>query len=139
MIVVDNALYDRLAGDATLTALLSVYRGNPAIFTEVPIPPNARLPYIAIPEPLDDEAGIFDTKTAFGRRWQREILCYAQDTAPVETIAARVVQLFERQAAALTIVGYAPMVCRTVGPIVTPTDDTLQGRAVRVIIEATTD
>ena len=54
-----EALYDRLTGDATLTALLATYNGDPAVFTTDPAPGDAELPYIVTAGHVSDEP--FDT------------------------------------------------------------------------------
>ena len=46
MSAVTEAIYDALAGDATLVAMLATYGGEPAIFTTDPAPGDAELPYI---------------------------------------------------------------------------------------------
>jgi len=38
MSALTEAIYDRLAGDGTLTSLLATYEGAPAIFTTDPVP-----------------------------------------------------------------------------------------------------
>ena len=46
MSILTGAIYDVLAGDATLAGLLATYGGNPAVFTTDPAPGDATLPYI---------------------------------------------------------------------------------------------
>ena len=43
---ITQSVYDRLAGDGTLTALLTTYNSNPAIFTADPVPEDADFPMI---------------------------------------------------------------------------------------------
>ena len=68
------AIRNRLTGDTTLTAMLSVYRGGPAIFTVEPIPGDATLPCIVASGHVADVP--FDTFGTTGREITRDIRCY---------------------------------------------------------------
>lgn len=110
------ALYDRLAGDATLTALLATYRGEPGIFTVDPAPPDAALPYIVTAGNVVDNA--WDTKTTRGRQVWRDVRCYAPATgssATVEAIAERVRALLHRHY--LEVDDHVTYLAETAGPI----------------------
>lgn len=127
-----QAFYDRLAGDATLTALLATYEGQPAVFTIDPVPADAVLPYVVTAGEF--AVAPFDTKTRNGRTVYRDIRCYAKELGsaePIEDIAERVRALFHRYA--LPVVGFDPVLCDVSGPTVAPDDDeTVTGRIVSV-------
>lgn len=133
---ITQAFYNRLAGDAPLTALLSRYNGAPAIFTIEPVPEDARLPFIVA---IGDVAtSPFDTKTTRGRDIARDIRCYTEATgsaADVEAIAERVRVLFHRYR--LAVAGFGTVLAIASGPSIAPTDETVYGMlvTVRLIIE----
>ena len=100
---ITEAIYDVLAGDATLTALLATYGGEPAIFTTDPTPGDATLPYIVSAGEVAQTP--FDTKTTRGRVAVRDVRCYTDATGSavvVEAIAERVRALLHRQALAIS-------------------------------------
>ena len=100
---VTEAIYDTLAGDATLTALLTTYGGEPAIFTTDPAPGDAELPYIVSAGEVAQTP--FDTKTTRGRVAIRDVRCYTDATGSavvVEAIAERVRALLHRQTLAIS-------------------------------------
>ena len=116
------AVYDRMAGDATLVALLAEYEGEPAIFTADPAPGNATLPYIVSAGEVAQSAS--DTKTTRGRQVWRDIRCYAPATGSVETvegIAERVRTLFHRHE--LEVDGYETYIAECSGPIAADEED----------------
>jgi hypothetical protein len=124
------ALYDRLAGDATLTALLAVYRGEPAIFTVDPAPPDGALPYIVTAGSVVDNA--WDTKTTRGRQVWRDVRCYAPATgsaATVEAIAERVRALLHRHY--LEVDDHVTYLAEVAGPIALG-DNEAYGRIITV-------
>lgn len=117
MSVITAAIYDVLADDATLTALLSTYGGQPAVFTIDPAPGDASLPYIVTAGDVVQMA--FDTKTTRGREIWRDVRCYAAasgSAVTIEAIAERVRALLHRQE--LTITGFYWIWCECSGPIV---------------------
>ena len=119
---VSKALYERLAGDATLAALLATYEGKPAIFTPDLAPDDAELPYISAPG--EGSQAPFDTKTTRGLRVMRDIRCYASPDGSaviIEQIAERVRVLLHR--APLTIAGYRVEVADVSGPTMNSEDD----------------
>ena len=122
---ITQAIYQRMANDANLTTLLSVYDSAPAIFTADPIPFDAKRPYIMAAN--DVTVVPFDTKTTLGREIARDIqvVCDATGShALLEAIAERVRTLFHRYA--LAIAGFATIIARVVGPISTPSDPRIQ-------------
>lgn len=129
--VFSKAFYDRLAGDATLADLLSIYKGLPAVFTVIPIPDDAELPYIV----TEGEVAVtpFDTKTSNGRELIRDIRCYAPaegSASKIETIAERVRTLFHNHA--LSINGFDnAMLCEASGPVNVP-EENVYGRIVTI-------
>jgi hypothetical protein len=133
-----QAIYNRMAGDTTLTSMLSVYRGSPAIFTADPVPPDAKRPFIVAAGAVNDSA--FDTKTSRGREVSRDIRVYTDATgsfAGLEQISDRVRTLFHRYA--IAVIGFSTLVAQASGPTVVPTDPQVQGMSVSVrwILETT--
>jgi hypothetical protein len=111
-----KAIYDKLKADATLTALLSTYKNEPAIFTVDPAPEGASLPYIVI-SPILEQAP-FDTKNSRGRSLRIDVRCYADATGSsviIEAISERVRTLLHR--GELTINDHAWMWSLCFGPI----------------------
>lgn len=126
------AFYTRLANDSTLTDLLSVYNGSPAIFTTVPVPADAELPYLVTEAEVSTTP--FDTKTTLGREVLKDIRCYVAKSGSavlVETIAERVRFLFHQYALPLTGFDNA-MLCLAQGLSVAPEEDDVYGRIVTV-------
>jgi len=116
MSTITQAIYDVLAGDPTLTALLATYEGAPAVFTTDPAPGDADMPYIVSAGEVT--AAPFDTKTGNGRQIWRDIRCYAEangDATVVEAIAERVRALLHR--AHLDIDGFDVFVADVSGPV----------------------
>lgn len=135
MSVITAAIYDRLAGDATLAGLLSAYGGEPAVFTTDPAPGDATLPYIVTAGEVTTTP--FDSKTTLGREFRRDVRCYAAATgsaATVEAMAERVRALLHRQA--LAIPGFVWILCECSGPISADERDAY-GRivSVRLLVE----
>lgn len=125
-----EALYDRLTGDATLTALLATYRGDPAVFTTDPAPGDAEMPYIVSAGEITDTA--WDTKTTRGREVFRDVRCYAPadgSAATVEAMAERVRALLHRHELAVT--GFTTVVAECSGPITADEQDAY-GRVVTI-------
>ena len=127
---ITEAIYAVLAGDATLTALLATYGGEPAIFTTDPAPGDATLPYIVSAGEVAQTA--WDTKTTRGRVAVRDVRCYTDATGSavvVETIAERVRALLHRQT--LTISDFVCVIAECAGPVVADGPDAY-GRIVSV-------
>jgi hypothetical protein len=126
---ISQAIYNRLSGDATLTALLSTYRTSPAIFTSAQVPEDVSLPFIVSRGSLSDEP--FESKDMRGRQIMRDIYCYARgesSTVAIETISERVRTLFHRQP--LTVTGYTNIIAIAHGPTVMQDEDHIIGHAV---------
>lgn len=122
MSVLTPGIYDVLANDATLIALLSTYKGSPAVFTVDPAPGDAVKPYVVTAGEVSQAP--FDTKTTRGRDAIRDVRCYAEangSAVEVEAIAERVRALLHRQA--VTIDGFTWLVSNVTGPIVADEDD----------------
>jgi len=130
MSIITEALYERLAGDATLTALLASYNGAPAVFTIDPAPGDAVLPYIVTAGEVSQAP--FDTKTGQGRDLRRDVRCYAEadgSAVTVETIAERVRALLHRRP--LSVAGFGVWIADCQGPIVADEEEAY-GRIVTV-------
>ena len=122
MSILTRAIYDRLAGDATLTGLLASYKGLPAIFTVDPAPGDAALPYIVSAGEVSQAPN--DTKTTRGRSIMRDVRCYAEadgSAVVVEAIAERVRELLHRQP--LEIDGYRWILSDVTGPVAADEQD----------------
>jgi len=78
------ALYEHLATDVDLVALLATYQDEPAIFTSDPAPEDADFPFIVTAGQISDIGA--DTKTTRGRDLQRDIRCYDQVTGSPKVI-----------------------------------------------------
>lgn len=132
MMDLTKALYDCLTGDAALVALVSTYRGAPAIFTTDPAPGDAELPYIVTAGQVS--AAPADTKTGCGRQVWRDVRCYAPadgSAITVEAVAERVRALLHRVPLAVT--GHRVVVAECSGPIAADEPDAY-GRIVTVRI-----
>lgn len=117
MSILTPSIYDKLALDATLVAMISTYQGSPAVFTTDPAPGDAALPYIVTAGEVSQAP--FDTKTSRGRSLIRDVRCYAAadgSAVVVEAMAERVRALLHRQP--LTIDGFDWIVSDCGGPIV---------------------
>ena len=125
-----EAIYDVLAGDATLTALLATYGGEPAVFTTDPAPGDAELPYIVSAGEVAQTP--WDTKTTRGRVAIRDVRCYTDASGSavvVETIAERVRALLHRQT--LAISDFECVIADCSGPVAADGQDAY-GRIVSV-------
>ena len=130
-----QALYDVLAGDATLAGLLATYQGEPAVFTTDPAPGDAVLPYIVTAGAVAQVP--FDTKTTLGRTITRDVRCYAAasgSAVTVEAMAERVRALLHRQT--LEIDGFVWVLAECSGAMAADEQDSY-GRivTVRMVVE----
>jgi hypothetical protein len=134
MSILTAAIYDQLAGDAILTALLATYKGLPAIFTTDPAPGDTGLPFIVTAGEVTQAPS--DTKTTRGRDLIRDVRCYAKSDGSavvIETIAERVYALLHRQN--LPINGYQWVLSNCTGPIVADEKD-FYGRIISLSLKA---
>lgn len=137
MSILTQAIYDKLAGDATLVGMLATYKGNPAIFTTDPAPGDATMPYLVSAGEAAQTP--FDTKTTRGREALRDVRCYAEadgSAVVIEAIAERVRALLHRQT--LTITGYHWMLSDCTGPLAADETD-VYGRVISVRVIAMED
>ena len=125
-----------MINDSTLTALLSTYGASKGIFSTVPVPEDARPPYIVI-NLVNDQP--HDSKPTRGREQVWDIGCYAAETgslSALETIAERVRTLFHRYTS-LSITGYTTIIAEA---SITPgaNDNQIYGLIVtiRLVMEA---
>lgn len=130
-----KAVYDVMANDATLTAMLATYQGAPAIFTGDKIPEGADYPRIISQGCIMDAP--YDNKEVMGREVMKDIRCYARSTSSmteIEEIAERVRTLFHE--ADLTITGYSATYCHVTGVIPAPTSGPhVVGRIVTIHVQ----
>jgi hypothetical protein len=118
-----------LRGDATLAAMLTTYRGQPAVFTVDPPPSDATLPYIITAGELVTNP--FDTKEQRGEEYYRDIRCYTARTGSakdVDGIASRVKQLLHRQP--IVVDGHFVLISEVTGPRKGPEEDGAYSRIV---------
>jgi hypothetical protein len=117
MSILTRAIYDVLAGDATLAGLLATYNGLPAVFTSDPAPGDAEPPYIVTAGDVAQTP--FDTKTTRGREMVRDVRCYDNaggGPVVIEAIAERARYLLHRRA--LAIAGHTWILSECGGPTV---------------------
>lgn len=134
MSILTASIYDCLAGDAILKAMLATYKGLPAIFTTDPAPGDTGLPYIVTAGEVTQVP--FDTKTTQGRNLMRDVRCYAKADGSVvliETIAEYVYRLLHRKT--LSISGYKWIISNCSGPIVADEKD-YYGRIISLSLKA---
>lgn len=129
-----QAIYNRLAGDGTLTALLATYSGGPAIFSGDPIPQDAQPPFVVLGGPLGDTPD--DQRTTSIRTVLYQVACYVerneaggQSVLPIAQIAERIRTLLHRSQ--LSVTGFTPLYEGVSGPIVNDDDEHL-GRVLTV-------
>lgn len=127
---ITGALYAVLVADATLTDLLSTYKGAPAVFSSDPVPKDATWPWLVISgSEADDD---FGAKNEAGRSITRRIRIYddAEDGSVLtaEAIGERVRDLFHRLPFAVT--GGTVYMVDASGPIAAPSGPDVVGRAV---------
>lgn len=128
-----DAIVDRLVADTTLTDLLAVYLGEPAVFAFTPVPPDAELPFGVVSAPASD------TEIAAKDREHRSIVravSFYEDaegsTQVVEDAAERARELLNRDPVDLTGSGWTAYLAQVDGPSEAPTDDTMYGRRLDV-------
>ncbi len=132
--MITQAIYNLLIADATLTAMLNTYGGDPAIFTTSIAPGDAELPYVIVSTIVSQTP--FDTKTSLGRVTVIDVRCYTGHTGSavlVEQIAERVRELLHRQT--LVIVDFVHLWSSCDGPISIDETDAY-GRLVTVTVTA---
>lgn len=136
-----DPLYAILAGDATLTGLLSTFGSVPAIFNQDPIPVSAIRPYIYSPGDLARSPLSLHMDGRDNPVFDRDVTCIADRSSgsgSIEAIADRVHALFYRNGSRTSVPswsggGYNLIETDVVaGPITTPTDDTVFGRTITV-------
>jgi hypothetical protein len=112
-----KAIYDALAADATLVAMLATYEGSPAIFTSDPAPGDTALPMVVSAGEVSQVPN--DTKTSRGRSLIRDVRCYADASGSevvIEAIAERVRAILHRQP--LSIDGFTWLISDVTGPVI---------------------
>lgn len=116
MTVLVGPIFDVLNGDATLTAQIGTFNGNPAIFANMPTPHGAVPPFIMIGPPTNDTN--FDALKEFGRDITHDVWIVFPNTGSVsaiDTAAERVRALFHKTTA-LTVSGFQVVQTFTTGP-----------------------
>lgn len=133
MRALSTALFTRLIGDATLTALLGTTAGAASVFAKRPIPSGAGYPLVISATVVGDVAA--DMMVSQGRAVQRDIALYgklATDYDKVQDAAERVRVLFHRRP--LTVNGYQTIDVLASGPIDAPAEPQEIGRIVTLTI-----
>lgn len=120
MSAITKGLRDAAVANAALVALVSTYRGGPAIFTGK-VPDDAVLPYVFISD-VNTAPGVTDVKNSAGRDVQYDVFCFAPNkgsTVLVEDMAEEARKTYQRQP--ITIAGFTTIIASVNGPI--PQDD----------------
>lgn len=132
------AVFARLTGDATLTALLATYATAPAVFEDGAVPPefaHGVKPIVVVGAP--SHAGDTDTLDAFMRSEQIGLRLYHQPNGaslPLQQAAERIRALFKNWGSA-AITGGTVIQTEVAGPLPAPTDDpSLDGRIVQLTL-----
>jgi hypothetical protein len=117
-----QTLFNTMAGDATLAAMLANYLGGPAIITADPVPYDVPRPYVITTHPIRDQA-LDGKNVTLGRTIHQDIRVIADATGSsqlIDSAAERIRSLFHRQS--LAVSGYTMIVADVSGPIVAPSD-----------------
>ena len=123
-----QAIYNAMAGDTTLTGMLSTYSGGPAIFMYAPVPGAATRPFVV----CANSGCQTGRSTPKNSNWARGDAHYRLLTmfrrshmtggvGQSEAIAERVRFLFHH--IMLPVTGYTMILAEASGPIVAPADD----------------
>lgn len=130
------ALHAVLTGDATLTALLAEYEGEPAVFTKDPVPKDAPWPFVVISgSETDDDAG---AKNEGHRSIARRIRVYDDSddgsVITIDAIGERIRALLHRTP--FTLTGGTVYMVDVQGPLDAPSGPDTLGRAliVRILV-----
>lgn len=129
-----GALYDRLRTTPAVSSLLALYAGAPAVFVS-PVPEDAILPALVISPPVDESRE--DTKVTRGTSTTRDILVLINNkgsSLSLDALAEAVKAAVHRQPLSWT--GRQGWRCVVVRDSEQPTDDTMLGRAITVVITA---
>jgi hypothetical protein len=136
------ALREALIGETTISANLSVWDGDPAVFTRRPVPDEAEYPMILLNDPsaLSDADGLTSERPI----WMGSVAIYGRKAAPgsaedqtrlVQQLGLRVRRLLHRQKWALQVGGFHVIDIRASGPVPAPVDDDKTiGRIVSLIV-----
>lgn len=125
-----------LANDA-IAPLLSVWNGEPAVFTRRPVPSQAKYPMIVI----NPDASISDVDGLVARRpmVRRDIVVYGEqpnDYRTVEQIGYALRTQFHSKRFALQVDGYETIEIVVAGPRAAPVDsDTQVARAILATVK----
>ena len=115
MAEITKAYFDRMAGDATLVALLPTFEGQPNIFSSGFVPESAVLPWVEFDGQFSSIP--FDTKTTNGRELFTDIRAVGKRSSSavdVEAIAERVYFLFKDHS--LSVAGFGTILGDCSGP-----------------------
>lgn len=136
------AFREALMGNAEIAPNLSIYIGEPAIFTRRPVPDEAEYPLILLDAPaaLGDEDALNTERPI----WMGDVKVYGNKAAPgtdldqtriVELIGFAIRRQFHRQKWALQVGGFHVIDIRASGPVPAPVDDDKTiGRVVSLIV-----
>jgi len=136
-----RALYERLVGDADVTAAIQLYKSGPAVFAGRLVPADISLtggakPYLHIRVATSEVP--FDTLTREGRDVSVDIAAYAADTGSegaMDDLAERVRDLLHHQH--LPVDGWHTVLVTATGPQDAPEEPGFTGRivSVRVLLQ----
>lgn len=137
-----KAFIDRMTGDPTLVSLVASYNNRPAIFGFEDVPATVT-PYIVTAGDVSNVAALYKGVTM--RQIVRHIRCYdvtKNGVVKIEAIADRIADLFRSDLLGVneelfpTISTARIINCVSYGPLLAPTDATMNGRLVQVHILA---
>lgn len=125
-----------LIAEPTISGLLSLWNGEPAVFTRVPVPDSSVEPMIVIGQ--DISVTDIDALSAGRPVIVRDIFVYGQQPDHhrlVETVAYAIRELFHRNRFSFSVTGYHVVQVIASGPRLAPTDDdSTVGRVVTLTV-----
>lgn len=115
---------EALVSDPTISAYLTLWDGEPAVFARRPVPDGAQYPFIAI----SPDVSITDQDALVSRRpvILRDVTVYGENPdqyRDTEDCAYLVRAFFHRQRFAISVPGYSVTEIVASGPIPAPVDD----------------
>lgn len=131
---IGKAIHALVAADATVAAYLATYKGQPAVFTRRPVPPDAELPYLVV----ETAAAVERTNTLDGKLpvmdVERQLSLFGPATGDPDAIdaaAERLAWLLHQRL--LAVPGWTRARCTVVaGPGDLSADDESYGRVLTV-------
>ena len=131
------ALRAAIIADGAITALISTWEGEPAVFTRRPVPDDVTYPFILVaPSVSIGDADWLKTRIP---RPRHDVIAYGQqarDYRPIQDLGYLLRQKFHRQPFSITVAGYSVLEIVATGPMAAPVDDANEvGRAVLLAVK----